>query len=162
VPAGLIESELFGHEKGAFTGALTRQIGRFELANRGSLFLDEVGDIPLELQPKLLRALQERKFEHLGSVQTQKVYVRIIAATNRDLADMVARREFRNDLYYRLNLRWHWPGNVRVKLVKQIRTQQLRSPRPNVPCRRHCGSYSKYGSSHRVSKNAGKSPTDKK
>ena len=104
MPAGLIESELFGHEKGAFTGALARQIGRFELANHGSLFLDEVGDIPLELQPKLLRALQEREFEHLGSVQTLKVDVRIIAATNRELAAMVARREFRNDLYYRLNV----------------------------------------------------------
>ena len=104
VPAGLIESELFGHERGAFTGALARQIGRFELANHGSLFLDEVGDIPLELQPKLLRALQEREFERLGSVQTLKVDVRVITATNRDLAGMVARREFRDDLYYRLNV----------------------------------------------------------
>ena len=104
VPAGLVESELFGHERGAFTGALARQIGRFELANRGSLFLDEVGDIPLELQPKLLRALQEREFERLGSVQTLKADVRVIAATNRDLAGMVAQREFRDDLYYRLNV----------------------------------------------------------
>ncbi len=104
VPAGLVESELFGHEKGAFTGALAKQIGRFELAHGGSLFLDEVGDIPLELQPKLLRALQEREFERLGSGRTLKVDVRIITATNRDLAGMVTRREFRDDLYYRLNV----------------------------------------------------------
>jgi len=104
VPLGLLESELFGHEKGAFTGALTKQIGRFELANKGSLFLDEVGDIPLELQTKLLRALQEQEFERLGNPHTIKVDVRVIAATNRDLAQMVKDRTFRQDLFYRLNV----------------------------------------------------------
>ena len=104
VPTGLLESELFGHEKGAFTGALTKQIGRFELANKGSLFLDEVGDIPLELQTKLLRALQEQEFERLGNPHTIKVDVRVIAATNRELSQMVEDRTFRQDLYYRLNV----------------------------------------------------------
>ena len=104
VPMGLLESELFGHEKGAFTGALTKQVGRFELANRGSLFLDEVGDIPLELQTKLLRALQEQEFERLGNPHTITVDVRVIAATNRDLSQMVKDRTFRQDLYYRLNI----------------------------------------------------------
>jgi formate hydrogenlyase transcriptional activator len=102
IPAGLLESELFGHEKGAFTGAITQKIGRMELADQGTLFLDEVGDIPLEIQPKLLRALQEREFERLGSTHTRKVNVRLIAATNRDLEKMIADREFRSDLYYRL------------------------------------------------------------
>ena len=104
VPLGLLESELFGHEKGAFTGALTKQIGRFELANKGSLFLDEVGDIPLELQTKLLRALQEQEFERLGNPHTIKVDVRVIAATNCDLSQMVKDRTFRQDLFYRLNV----------------------------------------------------------
>lgn len=104
LPAGLLESELFGHEKGAFTGAINRRLGRFELANKGTLFLDEVGEISLELQPKILRALQENEFERLGSGETRKVDVRIIAATNRNLADMVARHEFRSDLFYRLNV----------------------------------------------------------
>jgi formate hydrogenlyase transcriptional activator len=104
IPSGLLESELFGHERGAFTGALTQKIGRFELADRGTLFLDEVADLPLELQPKLLRVLQEQEFERLGSNQTQRVDVRIVAATNGDLAKLVAERAFRSDLYYRLNV----------------------------------------------------------
>ncbi len=104
IPSGLLESELFGHEKGAFTGAVLQKIGRFELANGGTLFLDEVGDIPLELQPKLLRVLQEQEFERLGSTRTVRVDVRLIAATNRDLAQMVAEKQFREDLYFRLNV----------------------------------------------------------
>ena len=104
IPMGLVESELFGHEKGAFTGAIAQKIGRFELANGGTLFLDEIGDVPLELQSKLLRILQEQEFERLGSTRTIRVDVRLIAATNRDLHQMVADREFRSDLYYRLNV----------------------------------------------------------
>ncbi len=104
IPLGLLESELFGHERGAFTGAIARKIGRFELAHHGTLFLDEIGDIPLELQPKLLRVLQEQEFERLGSARTQKVDVRVIAATNQGLTRMVAEGRFRRDLYYRLNI----------------------------------------------------------
>jgi len=104
IPAGLIESELFGHERGAFTGAVGRRIGRFEMADGGTLFLDEIGDIPLELQPKLLRVLQEQEFERIGCTETTRVNVRIVAATSRDLPSMVAAREFRPDLYYRLNV----------------------------------------------------------
>jgi formate hydrogenlyase transcriptional activator len=104
IPAGLLESELFGHERGAFTGAVTRSIGRFERANRGTLFLDEIGDLPLELQPKLLRVMQERTFERLGSAATVHTDVRVIGATNRNLLDMVDKRQFRADLFYRLNV----------------------------------------------------------
>ncbi len=100
----MLESELFGHERGAFTGAISQKAGRLELADHGTLFLDEVGDIPIEIQPKLLRALQEREFERLGSSRTQKVDVRLVAATNRDLEKMMENREFRSDLYYRLNV----------------------------------------------------------
>jgi formate hydrogenlyase transcriptional activator len=104
LPASLFESELFGHEKGAFTGATMSRAGRIELANRGTLFLDEVGDIPGEMQPKLLRVLQEREFERLGSTRTQRVDVRLVAATNRNLSQMVAEGSFRSDLFYRLNV----------------------------------------------------------
>jgi formate hydrogenlyase transcriptional activator len=104
IPFDLLESELFGHEKGAFTGAVAQKIGRFEMADKGTLFLDEIGDIPLALQPKLLRVLQEKEFERLGSGRTHQINVRLIAATHRDLAQMVTRNEFRGDLYYRLNV----------------------------------------------------------
>jgi formate hydrogenlyase transcriptional activator len=104
MPAGLLESELFGHERGAFTGAIARKAGRFELAHQGTLFLDEIGDIPLELQPKLLRVLQEHEFERIGSTATTRVDTRIVAATSRDLSGMVNDREFRSDLFYRLNV----------------------------------------------------------
>src|SRR5579864_4103177 len=104
IPLDLLESELFGHEKGAFTGAIAQKIGRFELADKGTLFLDEVGDIPPALQPKLLRVLQEQEFERLGSNRTHQVDVRMVAATNRDLGEMVNRGQFRSDLYYRLNV----------------------------------------------------------
>src|SRR6201988_227574 len=104
IPLDLLESELFGHEKGAFTGAIAQKIGRFEMADKGTLFLDEVGDIPFALQPKLMRVLQEQEFERLGSARTQQVDVRLVAATNRDLADMVKGGSFRSDLYDRLNV----------------------------------------------------------
>jgi len=120
IPTGLLESELFGHEKGAFTGAVSQKIGRLELAHQGTLFLDEVGDIPIEIQPKLLRALQEQEFERLGSTQTRKVSVRLVAATNRDLEKMIAAREFRSDLYYRLN-------------VFPIRIPPLRERKEDIP-----------------------------
>jgi formate hydrogenlyase transcriptional activator len=104
IPFDLLESELFGHEKGAFTGAVAQKIGRFEMADTGTLFLDEIGDLPLALQPKLLRVLQEQEFERLGSGRTHRIDVRLVAATHRDLAEMVARKEFRSDLYYRINV----------------------------------------------------------
>jgi formate hydrogenlyase transcriptional activator len=104
IPFDLLESELFGHERGAFTGAIAQKIGRFEMADTGTLFLDEIGDIPLALQPKLLRVLQEQEFERLGSGRTHRINVRLVAATHRDLAEMVAKKEFRSDLYYRLNV----------------------------------------------------------
>jgi formate hydrogenlyase transcriptional activator len=120
IPTGLLESELFGHEKGAFTGAIGQKLGRLELADQGTLFLDEVGDIPAEIQPKLLRVLQEREFERLGSTVTRKVNIRLVAATNRDLEKMVANREFRSDLFYRLN-------------VFPIRIPPLRHRREDIP-----------------------------
>jgi formate hydrogenlyase transcriptional activator len=120
IPSGLLESELFGHEKGAFTGAVMRKAGRFEVADKGTLFLDEVGDIPLEVQPKLLRVLQEREFERLGSAHTQQVDVRIVAATHRNLRQMVEDGEFRSDLFYRLH-------------VFPLRLPPLRDRREDIP-----------------------------
>ena len=120
IPTGLLESELFGHEKGAFTGAVSQKIGRLELADKGTLFLDEIGEISLELQPKLLRVLQDNEFERLGGTRTIKVNLRLIAATNRDLAKSVAEKEFRSDLFYRLN-------------VFPIRLPPLRERREDIP-----------------------------
>jgi formate hydrogenlyase transcriptional activator len=120
IPTGLLESELFGHEKGAFTGAIAQKVGRMELADQGTLFLDEVGDIPIEIQPKLLRALQEREFERLGSTHTRRANIRLVAATNRDLEQMIAAREFRSDLYYRLH-------------VFPIRIPPLRERKEDIP-----------------------------
>jgi formate hydrogenlyase transcriptional activator len=142
IPTGLLESELFGHEKGAFTGAISQKIGRLELADQGTLFLDEVGDIPVEIQPKLLRALQEREFERLGSTHTKKVSVRLVAATNRDLKKMIEAREFRSDLYYRLNvfpirippLRER-PGDIPllVRYFAERFSRQMQKPIESIP-----------------------------
>jgi formate hydrogenlyase transcriptional activator len=129
LPTALLESELFGHDRGAFTGAVTQRVGRFQAADRGTLFLDEIGDLPMELQPKLLRAIQEQQFERLGSSHTTRVDVRIVAATNQNLSEMVAERRFRMDLYYRLNvfpitlppLRER-PGDIRLLLAHFLRT----------------------------------------
>ncbi len=138
IPSGLLESELFGHERGAYTGAINTAIGRFQMAHQGTLFLDEIGDLPLELQPKLLRVLQEQEFERLGSTRTIHVDVRIVAATNRDLAKMVQERQFRADLFYRLHvfpislpslreryddiphLVWHFVNKFADRMKKQI------------------------------------------
>jgi formate hydrogenlyase transcriptional activator len=120
IPRELLESEIFGHEKGAFTGAVMRKIGRFEAAHQGTLFMDEIGDMPLELQAKLLRILQEQEFERLGSTVTQRVSVRVVAATNHDLDQLVAEKQFRNDLYYRLS-------------VFPIRVSPLRERRDDIP-----------------------------
>jgi formate hydrogenlyase transcriptional activator len=120
IPTGLLESELFGHEKGAFTGAVSQKIGRLELADKGTLFLDEIGEIPLELQPKLLRVLQDHEFERLGGTRTIKVDLRLLAATNRDLARSVGLKEFRSDLFYRVN-------------VFPIRLPSLRERREDIP-----------------------------
>jgi len=138
IPSGLLESELFGHEKGAFTGALMQRKGRFELADRGTLFLDEIGDISLELQPKLLRAVQEQEFERLGSTKTIQVNVRMIAATHRDISAMIRNNQFREDLFYRLNvfpieippLREH-PGDVAL-LVHYFVSRLARRMRKNI------------------------------
>lgn len=144
IPGGLLESELFGHERGAFTGALTQKIGRFELADHGTLFLDEVADLPLDLQPKLLRVLQEQEFERLGSNHTRRVDVRIVAATNADLAKLVAERSFRSDLYYRLN-------------VFPIHIPALRERREDVP---HLVRYFVQKFSRRLNKTVAYIPSD--
>jgi transcriptional regulator with GAF, ATPase, and Fis domain len=137
VPSGLLESELFGHERGAFTGAVSQKVGRIELADKGTLFLDEIGELPLELQPKLLRVLQDREFERLGGVQTLHVDVRIISATNRDLHQDIADKNFREDLFYRLN-------------VFPIELPSLRERRGDIPIlvnhfvRKHSGRMGKH------------------
>src|SRR5204863_387637 len=138
IPTGLLESELFGHEKGAFTGAIAQRIGRFELAHRGTIFLDEVGDIPLELQPKLLRVLQEQEFERLGSARTIRVDTRLVAATNADLAQKVADNQFRIDLYYRLNAKLIVRNQFRIDLYYRLNVfplvlPPLRERREDIP-----------------------------
>src|SRR5437763_1082893 len=144
IPTGLLESELFGHEKGAFTGAISQKIGRLELAHKGTLFLDEVGEIPLELQPKLLRVLQDQEFERLGGTRTIRVNVRVLAATNCDLSKAVANREFRSDLYYRLH-------------VFPIRLPALRQRREDIPILVH---YFVQKFARRMNKKIEKIPTE--
>jgi len=150
IPFDLLESELFGHEKGAFTGAIAQKIGRFELADKGTLFLDEVGDIPPALQPKLLRVLQEQEFERLGSGRTHQVDVRLLAATHRNLVEMVKRNEFRSDLYYRLNV---FPVSLPPLRARQEDIPALVEHFVEIYARRMAGQYSRASEFRRTQRN---------